>query len=145
MSQPIWKCIAQIGDINPLDYDGLWVFVDTTGVYAPEMELFIADTREVYRAILEDCTFKNGILSDNKFHPELPVWFADKLESVASFIGTDSLDLLNQFVSSDPVERAFAWRAIGDYFGWLNLDSYPLTLTKKEAKRRYNKAVYKIV
>ena len=143
-NQPVWKCVAQIGDATPLDYGGLWVFIDTTGVYPPEGELYDADTRQVRRFILEDCTYTNGILSDNKFHPNLPAWFADEMGAVAETMGTTSLNLINQFCSSDPVTRADAWRCIGDYFGWDNLDSYPLTLTRREAARRYNQPVYEV-
>ena len=144
MSQPIWKCVAQIGDAAPLDHGGLWVFIDTTGVYPPEGELYEPETRQVRRFILEDCTYTNGILSDNKFHPDHAAWFADDLQAVASCIGTDAADLINQFCSADPITRAQAWRAVGDYFGWDNLDSYPLTLTRREAARRYNGKTYRV-
>lgn len=38
MSQPNWKLVGTVGDINPLDYSGGFIFEDTTGVYAPEVE-----------------------------------------------------------------------------------------------------------
>jgi hypothetical protein len=36
MSQPKWKIIANLGDIDPLDEGGYFIFVDKTGVYTPE-------------------------------------------------------------------------------------------------------------
>ena len=42
MSQPVWSCIANLGDVNPIDYGGYFVYIDTTGVYPPEAELLIA-------------------------------------------------------------------------------------------------------
>ena len=142
-NQPAWKCVAQLGDVNPLDYGGLWVLIDTTGVYSPEGELYDVNTQRVYRFILEDCTFTHGVLSDNKYHPDQPAWFADALRDVADFIGAETRTLIDMFISADPVERARAWQAVGDYFGWDNLDCYPLLLTRSEAKRRYTKAMYR--
>lgn len=148
MSQPIWKYIANLGDGTPLTYGGLFVYTDETGVYAPEMvrveppsdEMDLDSPKarwELRRAILEPCTYINGILSDNPFHPAHPVWFADDIESLASFIGMESEELIALFLSSDPCERAHAWRAVGDYFGWDNLDSYPSQLTREEIEARY--------
>lgn len=93
--QPIWKCVGNIGDNSPLEYGGLFVFVDETGVYPPEMELIevIGGEREdeynehgelitegnekweIRRVVLKNCYFENGILSDNQFHKDHAVWF----------------------------------------------------------------------
>lgn len=135
--QPEWKCVAQIGDATPLEYGGFWVFVDKTGVYPPEAECYEPDEGVASRIILEDCTYIDGVLSDNKFHPEHPVWFADKITELAEFSGLDVTDLIGLFTSGDPVDRAIAWRVVGEYFGWFELDQYPLLLSKAEAEERY--------
>ena len=43
------------------------------------------------------------------------------------------------------IERANAYRAIGQYHGEENLDSDPLTLTKEEAEERYEDEKYTVV
>jgi len=142
--QPEWKTVANLGDVNPIDYGGYFVNVDTTGVYPPEAELLEVDYETgkctVYRFILENMTYQNGILSDNQFHPDHAVWFAGKLGQVASCMGTTADELVEQFTSSNPIDRAIAWRCIGDYFGFHELDSYPLELTRNEVKQRYARA-----
>lgn len=148
-TQPKWTCIAQLGDATPLDNGGYWILRDETGVYPPEAEfLSIDDDGErtnytVHRVVLECCTDVGGILSDNKFHPDYPAWFARDMASMASFIGQPEGELRAALCSTDPIERAHAYRAIGDYHGWDNLDSYPLQLTRTEARARYRKSQYR--
>ena len=155
MSQPVWKCIANLGDVNPLDYGGLFVVVDETGVYPPEMERLEPDSDDedcmytVHRVVLDRCTYINGILSDNPFHPECSAWFAapesrrDKrpqdtcyLSNVAECMDCTVADLQANLISEEPVVRAHAYRMIADYHGWGNFDSYPLTLTYQKAEER---------
>lgn len=129
--QPEWKEVAQLGDVNWIEEGGLFVYEDTTGVYPPEMcKVFFmrssTPTWDIRRVILEPCTFQNGVLSDNKFHPDKPAWFAEGLEGVASYIGQPLDELVLWFLSSDLMLRARAWEAVGNYHGWDNLDAYPL-------------------
>jgi len=104
----------------------------------------------VYRFILEPCTYVNGILSDNRFHPEHAAWWAAPeaekanrpqdttyLSNIAGHVGAELDQIIGEFCSDDPLERAVAYRAVGDYHGFDNLDSYPLKLTRAEAKERY--------
>ena len=149
-SQPVWKCVANLGDVNPIDYGGCFVLVDTTGVYPPECEMLAPpedDERgakwEVCRFVLENCTYQNGILSDNQFHPDHPAWFAKDLESLAKFAGMETSELVNQFISDDPIQRAQAWILVGEYWGFHELDHYHLELSKTEVSRRYKLAKYR--
>jgi hypothetical protein len=157
MSQPNWKFVANLGDVTFLDYGGFLVFQDETGEYAPEAEVIIVDDEDnenssvtVHRFSLDKCTFIDGILSDNPYHPAHSAWFAtpeaDKanrprdttyLSSVVSCSGTTADVLIAQLTSDNPVERAMAYREIGEYHGWANFDSYPLQLSRTEAKKRY--------
>jgi hypothetical protein len=152
-NQPNWKLVANLGDVNPIDYGGFFVFIDETGAYDPEAELLVSpDSDEgewqVYRFSLPKCTFINGILSDNKFHPGHPAWFAnpgaENLSGVAECCG-DAVDSLITDLCSDNVSnRASAYRAIGQYHGFENLDSYPLTFkSRAEVEQRYNDPKYK--
>lgn len=140
-NQPKWKLVAQLGDVHPIDYGGYFVYEDETGVYAPEVEFLVApddDSGEwtAYRFSLEPCTFINGVLSDNKFHPDKPAWFADKIGKVAECSGQPDIDAFISSLTGDNIEdKAWAWRAIGEYHGFENLDNYPLTLkTRKDVE-----------
>ena len=165
MSQPKWKCVANLGDANPLDYGGLFVYVDETGVYPPEMErleipemecLEIDDedaerpTYTAWRVCLDQCTFIDGILSDNPYHPAHCAWFATTpekmkerpqdgrgLAAVADCMGREESEMIADLCSSDPIRLASAWREILDYHGWENGDSYPIHLNRSEARKRY--------
>lgn len=161
-NQPVWKCIAQLGDATPLDYGGYWIFVDTTGVYPPEAEYLIAgetasESSMSYRFSLDACTFYWGILSDNKYHPEMSAWFAKPewerlnrpqdttyLTDVCRSMDCELIELIGMFVSDNPIKRADAYRTIGDYHGWENFDSYPLTMTEDEKNSRYADPVYNV-
>ena len=161
MSQPAWECIAQLGDKNPIDHGGYWILRDTTGVYPEEGELLIVPEEDggkytIYRFILERCTFTDGVLSDNKFHPEHAAWWAKTeeerkarpqdstyLKNIADFIGMDVEELADHFCSEDALKRAAAYRAVGDYHGFNNLDDYPLTMKRREVKARYKDLRFK--
>ncbi len=178
--------IANMGDASPLDYGGLFVYVDADGRAsmellevdeqllsavereADEREAYVEDAREralpipqlsplverapytVYRVDVDPCTYVNGVLSDNPYHADSPAWFAGTddrmrerpqdttyLSRVADFIGADVDELIAEFCSADILTRASAWRAVYDYHGWANGDSYPIHLTRAEARERY--------
>jgi hypothetical protein len=150
MSQPKWKCVAQLGDASPVEYGGYWVFVDETGVYTPEAELWEPGPEEgdegtVSRFSLEICTYVNGVLSDNKYHPNHPAWFAEDLTDVARCVGLAVSSLRKDLCSSSAATRAIAYRSIGEFHGFLNFDQYPLTVTEAEARRRYKAKKYKVI
>lgn len=162
MSQPDWECIAQLGDNDPIDHGGYWILRDKTGVYPEEAELLVVPDDDddgeyiVYRFVLERCTFIDGVLSDNKFHPDHAAWWAGTekerkarpqdttyLKNIADFVGMELEELVADFCSEDAVKRAMAYRAVGDYHGFDNLDSYPLTLKRREVKKRYKELRFK--
>lgn len=162
--QPQWKMIANLGDEDPFNHGGYFIYKDETGVYPEEaVKLVIENESEQdvdllfyteYRFILDCCTYINGILSDNKFHPEHPAWFAQPekkkrrrpqdttyLSNVAECVDWQPRDgMPAAFCSADPCERARAYEAVGDYHGWENLDNYPRTgISRKEVLERYEK------
>ena len=153
--------MTNLGDASPLEHGGYFVYEDETGVYAPEAELLLEPSDDfdiddpkarwtVYRFSLDRCTYENGVLSENKFHPDFAAWFA-KLESeraerpqdttylknVADCNGMEVEEMIRLFISDSPVERAHGYRAVGEYHGFDNLDSYPNTYTKAEIEARY--------
>lgn len=162
MSQPIWELIGQLGDAHPIDHGGYFVIRDTTGVYPEEAELLLppADddplkeygTYHVYRFILDRCTYIDGILSDNKYHPAHPAWWAKPesgkkerpqdttyLSNICATMDIEESELIRMFCSEDALERAQAYRAVGECHGFDNLDNYPLELRRWEVKKRYRK------
>lgn len=150
-NQPKWKAIAQIGDASPLEYGGIWVLVDETGVYPPELEILeVPDDEEskeprvVYRVVMEPHTYVDGVLSDNPSHPSHPVWYADDLKAICLCVDWKVKEIIECFCSSDPLERARAYRAVADYCGWHQFDQYPLNLTKFAACSRFRRKQYQI-
>lgn len=105
----------------------------------------------VYRFTLEPCTYINGILSDNKHHPDKPAWFTKPeserkdrpqdttyLKDVALSSGQPGVGaFISSLTGDDVVDKAWAWRAIGEYHGFENLDHYPLSLNRAEVEARY--------
>jgi hypothetical protein len=161
MSQPDWECIAQLGDTDPIEHGGYWILRDKNGIYPEEGELLIAPEDEggeyiIHRFTLNRCTFIDGILSDNEFHPDHSAWWAGTeeerkarpqdstyLKNIADFIGMDVEELAADFCSENALVRARAYQAVGDYHGFDNLDNYPLTMTRREVKKRYKELRFK--
>lgn len=156
--QPIWKLLANLGDANPIDYGGYFVYTDETGVYPAEGEKLFAplDSTElsdeewtVYRFCLDRLkTVTDGAnvylvpfeCDETWPHPiaSYDEWFHKNLNRVAESIGQTIEQLREAFCSEDPRVRAFAYEAIGEHFGFDNLDSYPLTFTsREEVETRY--------
>jgi hypothetical protein len=152
MTQPSWLCIANLGDASPLDYGGTFVLVDRRGVYDPELwylRPYCPDAEpgraaqawgELFRFRAENChRIWNGgddrAIGDNPYHANMPAWFGDagSLRSLADSIGRRVDDLIDDFISGDPVRRAQAWLSVGEHWGFENLDSYPYQLQYKEA------------
>jgi len=154
--QPKWKLLANLGDADPIDYGGYFVYIDETGVYPPEGErLEVIDedkpTWEILRFSLDQCklvTDKDGhtwLVSFNYNetwpHPVAAYheWFAEDLARVASYTGQPVEELRAQFCSDGPLIRARAYEAIGDYHGFDNLDSYPLIYSNRaDVEARYS-------
>ena len=151
-NQPDWRCVGTIGDVNPIDYGGGFVFVDDSGVYHPELEWIEPPDESgwrggfgpwvVYRVILDRCTFIDGILSDNKYHPECAAWFAGALLAPRSAF--DGIDHIADITSADPMQRAFAYWDVACNEGWGNLDSEPLKLRLREIRKRLGDPRYTI-
>ena len=152
--QPVWKFIANLGDASPMAHGGFFVYEDATAVYSPECVLLEPKNDEddirdpgmfwtVRRFSADKCAFINGVLSDNRFHPELAAWFADKIGALADTYGQTAESVTALLCSADTLDRAQGWRMIGEYFGWDNLDSYPQTLKRADIYRRYRKECYR--
>ena len=151
--QPTWELIANLGDVNPLDYGGYFVYRDTTGVYPEEAEkLFCPDESAgdgfiVYRFPLDRLKIVAGYLVPLRYDASWPnplaqydEWFNEDLYRVAKYVDMSVQELRDAFCSEDAKIRARAYEAIGDYHGYENLDSYPLSFTNRtEVEARYAK------
>lgn len=148
--QPSWEFIENLGDKSPLDYGGYFIYRDKTGVYPEEAQVLLLnepeDTYTIYRFPLERLKLVDGFLVPYEYsfslwpHPveQYDEWFHNKLDSVATYVDTDLKVLEKAFTSDDPLVRANAYRAIGDYFGWEELDQYPdRELSRREVKKRF--------
>jgi hypothetical protein len=155
-SQPKWKLVAQLGDANPVDCGGYFIYEDETGAYAPEGEkLFVdecvphANAWTVYRFPLDRLKIDGAYLIPFAYdvhtypHPvsRYDEWFHDDLNRVASYSGIALAQLRAMFCSANTIDRARAYETIGDYFGFDNLDSYPLRFTNRaEIEQRVSRA-----
>ena len=143
--QPIWKLTANLGDVNPLD-SGELLYVDATGVYAPELVLIEANLPEdghdenfsVSRICCDLC-YQIGAdgVSDNRFHKDSPAWFSDKLAQVERYCGSDAGTLLASLCDVNPVARALGYLCLVAYFGVFEFDQYPIGMTEAEIRTRY--------
>jgi len=163
--QPLWKKIGTLGDINPIDYDGGSVYQDTRELYPAELEYVIRQENGdwfVYRVCLDRLRYRDGYLynaavedgwgkrswSDptKEFYPSnYDEWFSKDLDALASFCGCHRKALINFFCSESEQNRAFAYSIVADYWGWDNLDSYPLQFTDRkelESFLEHNQEVY---
>lgn len=160
MNQPEWKYVCNLGDVSPIEHGGEFLYVDATGIYPPEVEKLIEpedhlfDTPRAewmaYRFSIESCTLTDGILSDNKYHPRFPTWFANPynpdrpqdgpggLVSLSSFVGMSVDELTGMFLSKDVRVRAMAWLIVGNYHALENLDEYPHRFNAAEVEGRYD-------
>lgn len=145
MSQPVFKCIANLGDVGWLDHGGVFVYEDLTGVYPPELEVVeeqwpgdeeTVNSWTVYRVCCDKCYFTDGVLSDNKYHKDHPVWWERVL---AGDEDEDNVDRLVRLVcSDDPLERAMGYLDVAQDFGWYEFDHDPLRFDdRRQLERRY--------
>lgn len=152
--QPQWKLVANLGDVNVADYGGFLVYVDETGVYQPEVEMYWPNDEEetggtMYRFVLEPPRFKTflaGQWDTNKlaiasergkswcWYRE---WFVDKLSDVARYAGIPTFTMLRMLTSRNPVKRAMVYESLVGYFGPHEFDSYPVDLSEEAARERY--------
>jgi hypothetical protein len=157
-NQPSWRLLQNLGDADPINFGGYFIFEDTTGVYEPEAEWLEApDTDDgtwyVYRFALDRLKMVEDdrtiylvpdAYRDGWPHPvhQYDEWFHDDLAKVAESNGQTLAELRQAFCSDNPLDRAWAYRALGEYHGFENLDSYPLRLTRAEAEERYADAAH---
>ena len=148
--QPKLLFVTNLGDSHPLDHGGAFLFCDTTGVYPPELVIFEGfedDKRGAKVSVsviqCEKCTYENGVLSDNPFHPTHAAWYADKLDSVCSTCDVDKDEMISFLCSEDVGKRGLAYQTLVSYFGAYEFDQYPVEMTRTEIRKRWRGAFRK--
>lgn len=145
MAEPKITVLANLGDRNALDYGGHIVFQaempDGRITYHSEFweepvkrqhrmkPAPKEDVYEVYRWDIEPDAVKDLDWAE--------------LASVAESIGVDPAQFEASGRSENPVERAMFYEQVGRHHGFENLDSYPVTLTRKEMEERWSKSDFK--
>lgn len=119
--------IALIGDVNPFEHGGTFLQVH------PEQGFLLThwepETQKLYRVPLEQHTYTNQILSDDRFHAgkeDGRVWYHDKILDVAKTYGMEARNLIGDIISYSPITQAQALSMVASYFGWEEFDQYPL-------------------
>ena len=152
-AQPKWIKVANLGDVNPLDYGGHFVYRDRTGIYAPESELLEVNddgSFTVRRWCLDRCKIvtheDTNYMVPFAYTESWPYavhqyvnWFDKDLARVADCEGVDVATLRTWLCSDDPILLAGAYHAIGAYHGFDNLDAYPQTLTRAQSRKRFRR------
>jgi hypothetical protein len=126
-NQPNWEFVENLGDVNIAQYGGFIVYRDTTGVYAPEVEVYEASEDET-----------GGTVSRFIMEPDATrEWWYSKLPEVATSCGQDVSEYYADLASGDLVRIAMVYRDLIGYFGTFEFDQYPFQLTEEEAEKRY--------
>ena len=149
--QPVWKFIVNLGNANPIENGGYFIFEDDTDVYSPEAELFVAKTGMIYRFLLDRHELHDGLIpygfSKRKDLPypleRYAEWFNDSLRDIANFTGFDLDYLISLFTNENVIDRALAYRSVGEYHGFENLDSSPKDILNAAFHERYDKFLLK--
>ena len=124
------RIIGRLGDVNPTEYGGGVVFTDgkhrwleyTHGRESLSWDDPNVEKLEVYQVDIEDDVFD--------WHD----WV--KVDDLASYTGLDSEDITR--ASRGTVsERARLLEDIASYYGWNELDQYPISFGTVELEERW--------
>lgn len=142
-NQPIWKYVENFGDVNWKEYGGAFLFVDETGVYAPELEILEEPAEDAetqvwvaYRIVLDKCFYTKGVLSDNKYHKNVQAWFGQLLVDSGE---EDEEQAIENLCSDDPKLRAMGYLHVVGHYGAYEFDQYPQTFNSSKVDERYEK------
>lgn len=140
--------IGSIGDVNWSTHGGILVFKNDDNTYraikvdcwrlevgddlgdeTPEDEYDPRMRWDLYEFDLDQLQIKDDLLVNEYGNKE---FYSDKLESISECIGVLIEELTASFASPDPMVRVWAYDAVGSYYGFIELDSNPLTVDRKK-------------
>jgi len=126
--------VGTIGDAHFLDYGGGPVYPDGHGGYMLEHVDEPADDGPAFDSPRARWTVYRVDLA-----PRGIDWV--KWADVADSASMTAMELKRLAASKDPMKRAYAFETVAGYYGWYELDQYPMTLTRAEVEERYGKTV----
>lgn len=145
MTQPVWQYVH---DSHVSDDGGGFVYIDTTGAYAPELEIletnYDGDGWLAYRVVLEqfqlvgDCIVPTGYDPSwpEPVHSYEPFW-AEVLPAIEQCYGQAIKAAL---LGADVRERAWAYECLADYCGADLFDHEPARILNcDDLAQRYHR------
>lgn len=139
--------LGSIGDVNPIDYGGGYIFSapDSGGPHLEYFEGLDSDER-AERLSYDDSDEKIDALKIQLYRVDLGKDAKDFLsdynwvnwEEIARFTGQDVSEYAPAKLRTAQA-RALAVQDAASHDGWSNFDSYPLQLTVGELKERWGK------
>jgi hypothetical protein len=139
--------LGSVGDVNPIDYGGGFIF-SVPGGGGPHLEYFEgldSDERAERLSYDDDAEEKIDKLKVQLYRVDLGKDAKDFLsdhdwvewEKVATSTGQDVSDYTNPTKLRSAQARALVIQDAAGHYGWNDFDSYPLELTVGELKKRW--------
>jgi hypothetical protein len=123
------KILGQTGDVNLFEYDAGIVYKNVDGVQWEWWQWMNEDDESgAAKALVYRCDVPYNVFKEHG-------WASTK--DIASFVGSTASELREMGTSSNTMERVWALEAISSYYGSVELDNYPLELTRAELKKRW--------
>ena len=123
---------ATVGDVNPIDYDGGYIFrVTSDGKTTYRLEYVNWDSDESENGNLYSVDVDRDLSNQIS-------WVKDKdIEHLASAIDIEPAEWKALMQHPEVIVRARCLEEVAGYFGWENLDSYPNKVTRSSLKKRW--------
>ena len=121
------RIIGHIGDVSWPQYEGGPIYKSADGSYS--LEYIVPDENEsrprywVYRVDLDK--------------EPLPEWVNP--HDISQSTSISPTIIRKNWNDPNPRNRAWARWEVANYYGWENLDGYPLVLTRREVQQRYRR------
>jgi hypothetical protein len=138
------KLLANLGDVNFVEYGGSIVFEDIDGcIY---LENYNPETGEVYTLEPDKLweheghlLFQNPAASRALPYPlkRYTAWFDGYLQSISATVGMGIEGLRSLLTNENVKVRARGYECVAQTLGWFEFEQYPLHLTQEQAARRY--------
>jgi hypothetical protein len=132
------KIVANLGDVDFVGEGGTLVFAND------EAEHYSPEEGAAWRYPLERFKTYGSFLVPEGYDETWPhpaqtyrPWFEGSIRDMSESFDVPEDELIAMLTDESPVERAIAYDIIGGYHGFGNLDTDPLELSPREAKKRY--------
>lgn len=133
----------KIGAVAYADDGGVCAYLvlaDETGATNPNVECVMPvgdGLHRLYRFPIPRRALANGVLevATSEVPQRGEPWAAAGLDGTALLSGIAADELIKALCSENILNRARAYRSVGEYFGFDKLDPHPLTITREEAER----------